>query len=502
MPVGGETKVVLIGGGPAGLTAAYELCKAGIRSIVLEKDHTVGGLARSINYKGYRFDIGGHRFFTKVKVVEDLWHEVLGSDFLKRKRLSRIYYRRKFFYYPLRPFNALLQMGLWETLFILASYFKAQVFPQKPEQTFEQWVSNRFGKRLFTIFFKTYTEKVWGIPCREIAADWATQRIKGLSLLSALKSALLPRGDTKKNEVITTLIDSFGYPRKGPGMMWETMASIVSKQGSEVCLGAEVGRILWKKNKVTGVEARFDGREKVVEGTHFISSMPIRELIGGFEPAAPADVLRAAGSLTYRDFIMVALIVSRKEVFPDNWIYIHEPDVRVGRIQNFKNWSEEMVPDSSRTCLGLEYFCFEGDGLWTMRDEELIELGKKELEVLGLARASEIEDGVVVRMPKAYPIYDSHYSQSLQTVRKFVATVPNLQLVGRNGMHRYNNQDHSMLTAMLAVRNILGGNYDLWGVNEEEEYHEELRGQNEKGLEDWALAGSTQPRTPSQIRKG
>jgi protoporphyrinogen oxidase len=461
--------VVIIGGGPAGLTAAYQLRKAGLPSVVLEKDNVVGGISRTATHNGYRFDIGGHRFFTKVPAVEAMWREVLAeADFLRRQRLLRIYYNKRFFHYPLRPANALLGLGLWNSAMILASYIKAQMFPQQPEHTFERWVSNRFGERLYRTFFKTYTEKVWGIPCHEISAEWAAQRIKGLSLLSAVKNALLQQQSSNKSRVIKTLIDAFDYPRRGPGMMWEAVAALVH----EVRLGAEVQKIIWSGSGVESVETS-DGNH--VEGSRFISSMPLRELISKLSPAAPPAVQTAANGLKYRDFLTVALILNRADVFPDNWIYIHDPDVKMGRIQNYKNWSPDMVPDAGTTCLGLEYFCFAGDGLWTMQDEELIALGKREIETLGLARAADVVDGCVVRMPKAYPVYDAGYSEHLRVVREFLGTLTNLQVIGRNGMHRYNNQDHSMLTAMLAVENIRGAHHDLWSVNDEQEYHEEIQ---------------------------
>jgi len=509
--------VVIIGAGPAGLTAAWELTKAGMSAVVLEKDAVVGGLARTVNYRGYRFDIGGHRFFTKVRLVDDFWREVLAEDeFLHCERLSRIYYNRKFFYYPLRAANALWGLGLWNSVLILLSYLKARAFPAKTEDTLEEWVTNRFGQRLYRIFFKTYTEKVWGIPCSEIRAEWAAQRIKGLSLLSAVKNALLPALPQAKGDVIKTLIDAFDYPKHGPGQMWETVTRLLHEHGQEVKLNAGVERLHWRDNRIeaivvgasTASPAAKDSLTanaqllETIPGSAFISSMPLGELIPKLDPPAPLEVQRAAARLSYRDFLTVALVVNRRELFPDNWIYVHDPDVKLGRVQNFKNWSQHMVPDENQTCLGLEYFCFEGDQLWTMPDAELIELGKRELQQIGLAEASEIVDGAVVRMPKAYPVYDGVYAEALDTVRQFLSRFENLQVVGRNGMHKYNNQDHSMLTAMLAVRNILHAQtgearYDLWQVNAEQEYHEEVSGSAQHN--EWASLAATQPRVPTRV---
>jgi len=493
----GKKKVVIIGAGPAGLTAAYQLCKEGVESIVLEKDDVVGGISRTVNYKGYLFDIGGHRFFTKVKAVDEMWREVLGEEkFLRRPRLSRIYYDKKFFHYPLKATNALLGLGLWNCVMMVCSYFRAQLFPVKKERSFEDWICNRFGKRLYQTFFKTYTEKVWGIPCDEISADWAAQRIKGLSLISTLKNALLSAQPRDKNKVIKTLIDAFDYPEKGPGQMWEMVASKIQQTGAALKMRSGVERILWDKGRVTAVEIMVDGKTESVAGTDFISSMPMRELVAKMDPPPPADVRNAAEMLGYRDFLTVSLVINKADLFSDNWIYIHDPDVKVGRIQNFKNWSPHMVPDPTKTCLGLEYFCFEGDGLWNSPDEELVELAARELAILGLADAASIEDGTVVRMPKAYPIYDGTYEQAVATVREFVEGLGNMYLVGRNGMHKYNNQDHSMLTAMLSVKNILGANYDVWGVNVDDEYHEEIAAENDSEL---SLLSSTQPLIPKRV---
>ena len=489
--------VVVFGAGPAGLTAAYELSKAGVRSLVLEADDVVGGISRTVNYKGYRYDIGGHRFFTKVSAVEELWKEVLGDDLIQRPRLSRIYYKRKFFDYPLKPFNALFGLGLFETMRCVLSYGWAQLFPAKPEDNFETWVSNRFGKRLYGIFFKTYTEKVWGIPATEIQAEWAAQRIKGLSLVSAVMNALFGERAKNKGDVVKTLINEFVYPRLGPGMMWERTRDRVVEQGSDVLMETPVEKIRWGAKGVERVES---GGE-TFEAEHYISSMAIRDLVEALDPPPPADVLDAARRLQYRDFLTVALVVDQPDIFPDTWIYIHEPEVKLGRVQNFKNWSPEMVPDSSKSCLGLEYFCFEGDDLWEMADEDLVELGKREIGILGLADPAKVVDGSIVRMKKAYPVYDGAYPAALAAVRRFVEErLPNLQLTGRNGMHRYNNQDHSMLTAMLAARNI-GNNrsYDLWQVNVEQEYHEEGAKQEIEGLD---RINETQPLVPRRVGEG
>lgn len=470
-------KIVIIGAGPAGLTAAYQLCKLGKKSIVLEKDQLVGGIAKTINYKNYLFDIGGHRFFTKINEARHMWQEVLQEDLLHRKRLSRIYYNKKYFFYPIRILNALSGLGIRNSSMIILSYIHAHIFPYKNEETFEHWITNRFGKRLFNTFFKSYTEKVWGIPCNEIRAEWAAQRIKGLSLRSAVKNALMKPYKRRDVNITKTLIDSFDYPKLGPGMMWQNVSNIIQKNGSIVCLGSEVETIIWnkKKNRIDSIEVRANGQKTLFYGNNFISTMPIRELIQKMQPAVPREVLHAANNLNYRDFLTVALIVNQPDLFPDNWIYIHDPLVKLGRVQNFKNWSPDMVADRNKSCLGLEYFCFEGDELWNMRDEDLIELGKRELEVIGLVKSSDIEDGSVVRMPKAYPAYDSKYREMLNIIRQYLKGISNLQLIGRNGLHRYNNQDHSMLTAMLAVENIHGADHDLWSVNEEKEYHEDCK---------------------------
>jgi len=464
-----DKQVVVIGAGPAGLTAAYELTKFNQRPIVLEKRENVGGLARTENYKGFYFDMGGHRFFTKVEEVKKLWHEILRGNFLRRPRLSRIYYSGKFFNYPLKPLNALIGLGFLRSVLIALSYVRWQLFPYRREDTFEQWVTNRFGKRLFQTFFKTYTEKVWGIPCSELRAEWAAQRLKDLSLKTALLSMFL-----KPKTQIKTLIDEFHYPRLGPGMMWNAVKDEIERRDGVVRLNCDVVGFNKTGSRIDSVIISCNGREEVIPGTDFISSMPVTEAIKKLDP--PPEVLRAAEKLKYRDFLTVCLIVKQPNLFPDNWIYVHDPDVRVGRIQNFKNWSPDMVPDLTKTSLGLEYFCTEGDELWNTPDADLVELGKREVDRIGLASYADIEDGCVFRVPKAYPVYDSDYRDHLAIVKQFVDGLENLQTIGRNGLHRYNNQDHAMLTGMLAVRNlVLGERNDLWRVNTDQAYHEEVR---------------------------
>ena len=469
-------ETVIAGGGPAGLTGAYELAKHGRSCVVLEADaRMVGGISRTDEYKGYRFDIGGHRFFSKSREINELWREILGDQFITRSRLSRIYYDRKFFHYPLKPVDALWKLGPWRSARILLSYLQARARPIHPERSFEDWVVNRFGRVLFETFFKSYTEKVWGMPTSEISADWAAQRIKGLSLVGAVWNALTGGFGSKRGEVVKTLIDQFQYPRLGPGQMWETARDRVRSLGGAVHLDRRVVRIEHDGTAVRSLVARDEtGRLHRYVGQHFLSTLPIRELIRAMDPPAPEEVQRAAESLRYRDFLSVVLIVDRAETFPDTWIYVHEPGVKVGRVQNFKNWSPDLVPDPSKTSLGLEYFCFEGDDLWTMSDADLLALGRKEMDAMGLVSASEVIDGCVVRMPKAYPVYDDEYRAHLSVIRDWLSQFDNLELAGRNGMHKYNNQDHSMMTALLAARNILGeGPYNTWKVNTDAEYHED-----------------------------
>ncbi|MGB3201940.1 MAG: NAD(P)/FAD-dependent oxidoreductase [Nodosilinea sp.] len=493
--------VVIIGAGPAGLTAGYELIKQGVQSLILEKSEKVGGISRTEVYKGYRFDIGGHRFFTKVGEVNTIWAEILGDDFIQVPRLSRIYYQGKFYDYPLSLLKTLKNLGLVSSALMLVSYLKAKVKsrlnPGFEAETFEEWVTDSFGERLYKTFFKTYTEKVWGIPCSQIRADWAAQRIQNMSLKRVVINALFGGHQAK------SLIKTFDYPRLGPGMMWERCQELLMAQGATVQLNTEILSIEHQGTFVTRVLAKQvdpDGilpdRTLELTGDHVISSMPISALVHQLDPPPPPEVLAAARGLKYRDFLIVSLIINQADLFPDNWLYIHSPEFKVGRIQNFKNWSLAMVPDSSKTCLGMEYFCSEGDALWQLPDEKLIELASQEIARLSLGvQLSDIEDGCVIRQHKAYPVYDGDYRQHLQVLQDYIETFENLQTVGRNGMHRYNNQDHSMLTALLAAKNTLGEDHALWDINVERSYHENFTDQ------EWAKrrqtsAGQTQTAQP------
>ncbi|HVC66703.1 MAG TPA: NAD(P)/FAD-dependent oxidoreductase, partial [Acidimicrobiales bacterium] len=476
-----DRPVVVIGAGPAGLTAAYQLSKAGRDAMVLEADDVVGGISRTVERDGWRFDIGGHRFFTKVQPVEELWHEILApEDFLLRPRMSRIYYDGKFYDYPIKPLNALRNLGLVEAVCCAASYLKARVLPPKDQSTLEGYIVANYGWRLYEHFFKTYNEKVWGVPASELSADWGAQRIKGMSLFKAVwepMRARLAGGRRDRARQVTSLIEEFQYPKHGPGMMWEACRDLVEKSGVEVVMQAPVVALERGPGGVTAVTFDPHGRRARVETDHVVSSMPFSALVRAMDPPAPPEVLAAADDLHYRDFLTVALVVPEDTGFPDNWIYIHSPTVKVGRIQNFGSWSPHMVRDGT-TCLGLEYFVFEGDELWATADDELVALATAELAAIGLVDPGQVARGYVVRMPKAYPVYDDTYRAAVQTIRRWLtAEVPNVHPVGRNGMHKYNNQDHSMYTAMLTVENIVdGAGHDIWSVNVDEVYHEEKAG--------------------------
>jgi protoporphyrinogen oxidase len=467
-------RIVIVGAGPAGLTAAAYLVERGHQVTVIERDpQYVGGISRTVERDGFRFDIGGHRFFSKSEEVTAWWKARLPRDFIEVRRLSRIYYRGKFFDYPLKPLNALRGLGLLTSLICLASYARARLLPAKTETSFADWVSNRFGRRLFEIFFKSYTEKVWGMPCEEISADWAAQRIKGLSLPSAVLHAL-GFGRRAGPVVVKTLIDTFQYPRLGPGMMWEKTRDDIVRAGGRVIMDQRVTGLTAEGDRVVAAQSvDSDGAMRRWEGDHFILSMPLQETVAALSPGLECDVTAAAARLRYRDFLTVALVLEGPNPFPDNWIYVHDPSVRLGRIQNYRNWSTALVPGPNRTCLGLEYFCFKGDDLWRREDGELIELAERELTKLGFIRDIRISAGYVVRMEKAYPVYYPGFADDVARIRRALARFTNLQVVGRNGMHKYNNQDHSMMTALLAARNVEGAAFDVWKVNSDAEYHEE-----------------------------
>ena len=459
-----EPPTLVLGAGPAGLTAGYVLAQNGESPIVLESEPAVGGLARTEVRDGFRFDLGGHRFFTKSERVERLWREVLGGELLLRPRLSRIYYNGRFIDYPLSGWDLVKKLGVFELSRALSSYTAAALRPRREEETFEDWVSQRFGKRLFEMFFRTYTEKVWGVPCSELRAEWGAQRIRGLSFGTVAKSALF---GNRGNEV-KSLIEEFRYPRLGPGQMWEAMRDRIVEMGGEVRTRTPVESLRFEGDRLA--EAVAGGESHEVESA--ISSLPLRTVAGLADPSPPPAVMDAARGLRYRDFLTVALVLDGPDPFPDNWIYVHEPDVRVARIQNYRSWSPWMVPDSTKACVGLEYFCFEGDEMWTRSDAELIELAAAELDRIGLARGGRVERGYVVRVPKAYPIYDADYAERVAAIRDWLDPIENLQQVGRNGLHRYNNSDHSMLTAICAVENLDGAGHDLWSINADSWYQE------------------------------
>lgn len=519
-----QQTAIIIGAGPAGLTAAHEfLTRSDVVPIVLEKSEALGGLSRTVRYKGNRIDIGGHRFFSKSDRVMDWWMSILpletstgaqsityqrqtrdvegsvaGPDprradkvMLLRKRKSRIYFLRRFFEYPIRVSgDTLKKLGPIKTLRIGLSYIASVLFPIRPENNLEQFLVNRFGRQLYHTFFKSYTEKVWGVPCGDISAAWGAQRIKGLSVMTTLahiaKKAIRKNTDIAQKHTETSLIEQFMYPKFGPGQMWEEVACQITANGGEVLTSWDVSRILTHGYRVTGVEAvnSTTGERRVFEGEYFFSTMPIQELIKALDAPISKEIHDISDGLVYRDFITVGLLVNELKIkepdgrpIQDNWIYIQEPDVKVGRLQIFNNWSPYMIADPSKVWVGLEYFCYESDALWKLADEKMIKLAKQELHKLGIINASDVIDATVIRVPKAYPAYFGTYDQ-FDRLREYIDKYTNLYLVGRNGMHKYNNQDHSMLTAMVSVDNILDGRIDkqnIWDVNTEDGYHETKR---------------------------
>lgn len=452
---------MVIGAGPAGLTAGWRLAERGESVIVLEAQDQVGGLARTVQRGPYRFDLGGHRFFTKTPEIEELWWELLGDELLERPRKSRIRWRGRFIDYPLSISSLLEQIGPLEIARSGASYAVAHSHRHRQAESFEEWVSQRFGRRLYDLFFRCYTEKVWGVPGDQISADWAAQRIRELSLGKAVRSAF--RGNRDRH--LHSLIGSFLYPRLGPGQMWEAMRDRIEAAGGEVRLSTPVIGLDTGPNPTVQVPG------ETVRAKGVISTLPLRTLAGMAD--SPTGAVEAASGLRYRDFLTVALVTDDPDPFPDNWVYVHDPEVMVGRIQNFRSWSPSMVGVPGHGCLGLEYFCFEGDSLWNSEDRDLIELAGRELRQVGLLADSSILEGHVVRVPKAYPIYDDSYAERVQTLRSWLDEVPSLVQIGRNGLHRYNNVDHSMLCALRAVENLLdGAEHDLWAINADNAFHE------------------------------
>jgi len=465
---GGSVGTAVLGGGPAGLTAAYILGRRGRPGAVFEADGTVGGIAKTIEFNGYRFDLGGHRFFTKLTPVQRLWEEMLGEEFLTRPRLSRIYYAGKYFNYPITAKDVVGRLGLVESTRCALSYLWASRHRKADAQTFEDWVTTRFGRRLYEAFFRSYTEKVWGIPGSEIMSLWAAQRIKNFSLGKALLTVLGLR-----REQVTTLIEEFQYPRLGPGQMWEVFAARNEEAGIGIHLNQRCVSVKHSDGLVQSVVTRQNGDTFQHAVDSVISSIPLSDLVLSLDPPAPPAIQAAARDLRYRDLVLVALMTTEEQPFPDNWIYLHDPETRAGRVQNYGAWSTDMVQPGT-TCLGVGCFCLQGDDIWEMSDEQAVDLATQELANIGLIDASKVVDGVKVLVPRAYPMYDSRFEGAVATLREYLERFENLQTCGRNGLHRYNNQDHSMWTAILATLNVLDGTtHDVWSVNTEAEYLEE-----------------------------
>ncbi|MBN1257975.1 MAG: NAD(P)/FAD-dependent oxidoreductase [Planctomycetes bacterium] len=458
----------IIGAGPAGLAAAYELMRRACDCQILEQARQAGGLSRTVNYRGYRCDIGGHRFFTKNPEVDRLWHEILSEDFLRRPRLSRIYYRGKFFNYPLRALNALTGLGLLTSLRALASFLYRRLFPHRPEETFADWISNRFGDTLFRIFFKSYTEKIWGIKCTELSADWAAQRIRNLDLGRALLGVVGFKPEGK----VASLIEEFDYPRYGPGQMYEAMAGRILQAGGNIQYDSKVTGITHQDNYITGVVIQRGEKRESLPTTNLISSLPLTELITSMDPPPPPKVLTAARGLRYRSILTVNLIINQAELLPDTWLYLHDPEILANRLQLYKNWSPAMVPDSQTSVVGFEYFVWEGDEFWNLDDAALLLFAREDAEKLKLVESQKITDGFIVRYAKAYPVYDEGYREKLACIREYLHGFSNLACAGRYGQFRYNNMDHSIMTGLLAARQLLGEPVDPWSVNAEAEYHE------------------------------
>lgn len=471
----GRGKTLIIGAGPAGITCAYELANRGRASLIIEKEPVAGGLAKTLEYKGFRFDIGPHRFFTKSKHIEKVWKTILGEDFILCRRRTRIYFRHRFFLYPIKILDALTKIGIVESIVILYDYLKTQLlYRNKQDADFHDWVINRFGRKLFEMFFKAYTEKIWGLSCREISSEWAAQRIKGVSLFFIVKSAFLGNRGGK----IKSIIGQFYYPKYGAGQMYEEILGRAVKKGTAVQFHTQPQAIEIINKRADSVYLKDkEGRLDKVEVDYLVSSMPFSEIFKLLSPAAPKYILDAAAGLKYRALIEVCLIVKGKTDFPDQWIYIHDSKIVAGRAQIYKNWSSYMSVDAENfTHLGMEYFCFRDDDFWMKEDREIIRIAGEEFVKLKMFREkAEVVDGFVVRVPYAYPVYSGSYKDDLGLLREYIDKIENLQVIGRCGMYRYNNMDHSMLTGIYAAQNIMEGRkkYNIWEVNEEKEYLEE-----------------------------
>jgi protoporphyrinogen oxidase len=464
---GKDAPVVVAGAGPAGLTAALTLARAGREVLVVEREDQVGGIARTVERDGYRFDLGGHRFFTRDAAVRAIWEELLGGELLVRQRRSRILFGGHYYDYPVTARSAFAGLGPLESARIVASWLRATVIPRRPEVTLADWLVNRFGARLFETFFRTYTEKLWGQRCETIGAQWAAQRIKGMSLRAAVLD-MLRRGSGGQR----TLQTEFLYPRLGPSMLWDRMRQRIEAAGGRILTGHRVTAVGHDAGRIRTVEIEGPRGSTSVAASHLLSTLPLRDLATALRPAPPADVAAAAAALRYRDFLTVALVLEGPDPFPDTWLYLHDPGVRAGRVQNFRSWSPELVPVAGHTCLGMEYFCTAGDETWSLPDADLVEVALRDLAALGFGGRPRLVAGHVVRVREAYPVYDGDWVARVETLRRGLGALSNLQVAGRNGMHRYNNMDHSMLTGLLAARNLLGERHDLWAVNADEEYLE------------------------------
>lgn len=454
--------ILILGAGPAGMACAYELASRGVKSVVIDRNAQAGGMCRTLKFDDFLFDIGGHRFLSRSEEVNQLWRKILGDDLLKVPRISHIYFRKHFFSYPLEVRSTVRNLGFFESARCVLSFIKAKLFGREDLSHFQGWMIKRFGRRLFELFFKTYTEKVWGIPCDQISSDWAAQRIQGLSLGSALKKAFFPGSSGHAK----SLTQEFWYPRLGPGMFYDEMRKKTEENGGEFRMNEEVKAIFWEKDKINAVEIKGKQSGAVrVSADHFFSSLPLPLFIEKMQPLPDLEIIQAARGLKFRSLIVVYLIIAEAKLFSDHWIYVHAPEVTVGRIQNYKNWSAEMCPDPAMTSLGMEYFVSEGDGLWCLTDQEMIAFALDELCRIGIVKPEKFVKGYCVRVPNAYPIYSPGYQDNLNKLKRFVDGFSNLDCLGRSGLFRYNNSDHALLTGLYGARKLLGEKHSLWDIN-------------------------------------